>query len=353
MEATPTEVSTLTINLPDDWHVHLRDGDMLRHVVGYTAEHFGRALVMPNLKGADAILTVSQAQAYAGRIKKALPKNAILDLAMTIKIGPQTKPEIIYDAKAGGVIAGKLYPDGVTTNSEGGVRNFRGLWPIFETMQKTGLVLSIHGETPAADIDCIDAEEVFVGEILSQIHADFPGLAIVLEHITTKMAVDFINACDGRIAATITPHHLEWTMNDVRRGTFKPHRHCLPEAKRFRDRDALRQAAMGGNPRFFLGTDSAPHAKHTKECAECCAGVFNAPVTIAALASLFSKLGKLESLEGFCSRAGASFYGFSQNAAKLELAKQSWTVPDEYPGSIVPFLAGQTLDWKVIGRIDK
>lgn len=331
--------SSFKITLPDDWHVHLRDGAMLATVLRATPR-FGRALVMPNLK--PPIRTLQDVLSYQARILEHAPSFTPL---MTIKIDPQTTADIVAEAKAGGVVAGKLYPDGVTTNSENGVRDFETLYPVFQAMQDCGLVLSLHGETPNPTVDCIDAETIFIRDILSRIERDFPRLRIVLEHITTEAARWHVEQAGPNVAATITPHHLVITMNDVRRGTFKPHLHCLPEAKRFSDRRALRQAATRGSTKFFLGTDSAPHAKHTKECATCCAGIFNAPVAMSVLASVFEEEAALDKLEGFTSLNGAHFYGFEPNTKKLELFREDWTVPELYE-EVVPFKAGETLPWR-------
>lgn len=331
--------TSFSIIQPDDWHIHLRDERMLASVV-HASQDFGRVMVMPNLK--PPIRTLENAMGYKDRILAHEPNFIPL---MTIKIDPQTTAEDVIKAKAGGVIAGKLYPDGVTTNSENGVRDFETLYPVFQAMQDCGLVLSLHGETPDPTIDCIDAEAVFIRDILSRIERDFPNLRIVLEHITTEAARWHIEMARPNVAATITPHHMVITMNDVRRGTFKPHLHCLPEAKRFIDRRALRGAATKGNQKFFLGTDSAPHAKHTKECAACCAGIFNAPVAIPVLATIFEEENALDKLEGFASLHGARFYGFEPNEKKLELVREDWKVPELHK-EVVIFKGGETLPWR-------
>ncbi len=338
-------MTTLEITTPDDWHVHLRDGHVLKHVVKYTARYFGRALVMPNLK--PPVLTAADALAYRERI---IAASGELEPLMTIKIAPTTTPDIVREAKAAGILAGKLYPDGVTTNSEGGVRDFTAMYPVFEAMQDCGLVLSLHGEVPDPDVDCYRAENIFVREILSRLERDFPRLNMVLEHITTAQAVWHVMNSGPNLAATITPHHLMITMNDVRRGTFKPHLHCLPEAKGFEDRAALRKAAISGKPKFFLGTDSAPHIVETKECAECCAGIFNAPVALHVLATLFEELGALEQLEAFTSHFGADFYRLPHNPGRLTLVREEFRAPMLCPGNIRPFMHNHSFPWRIAAR---
>ena len=336
-------MTTLRIRQPDDFHVHLRQGEMLEHVLAPTALIYGRALVMPNLT--PPILTGKDAMEYRQRIKRlALALGApTFEPLMTIKLVSSTTPATITEAKKAGVIAGKLYPEGVTTNSEDGVKNMTSMWPAFAQMEMEDMVLCLHGETPG--VFCMDREAHFL-RTLEELVKVFPKLRIVLEHVTTAQAVDLIDSFPSNVAATITVHHLLLTLDDVVGGMLKPHHFCKPIAKRVKDREALVQAATGGSPRFFLGTDSAPHARGTKECASGCAGVYTSPVAMEVLAELFEREASLEHLEKFTSAYGALFYGLPLNERYVDLEKvEPYTVPEHLPGDIVPFKAGEKLHW--------
>lgn len=336
-----------TIRYPDDCHVHLRQGAMLAAVAPATDRQCNRALVMPNTD--PPILNAADAEGYRQRILEA--RTAFMPI-MTVKLVPShpagghpkggTTPEVIREAK-GLVRGGKLYPEGVTTNSDDGVSDFSRMFPVFETMQETGMVLCLHGETPGAF--SLDRETTFL-KTLRAIASTFPKLKIVLEHVTTADAVREIERLPDNVAATITVHHLYLTLDDIIGGTLRPHAFCKPVAKRPEDRDALIAAAIGGNPKFFLGTDSAPHSRGLKECDGGCAGIFSAPVAIQALASIFERRDALGALEDFTSRFGAEFYGWPLGESRLTLVREPWTVQDEWHG-IVPFMAGQTLDWQI------
>jgi len=327
----------ITIRYPDDCHVHLRQGAMLEVVAPATDRQFFRALVMPNTD--PPILNVADAERYRQRILEA--RTSFMPI-MTIKLVPSTTPEIIREAK-GMVRAGKLYPEGVTTNSEDGVREISRLFPVFETMEKTGMVLCLHGETPGAFT--LDREKNFL-ETLFGISTTFPKLKIVLEHVTTADAVREVERLPDNVAATITVHHLYLTLDDIIGGTLRPHAFCKPVAKRPEDREALIAAATGGNPKFFLGTDSAPHPRGRKECDGGCAGIFSAPVAMQALTAIFERRGALAAMEDFASRFGAEFYGWPLSESRLTLVRKSWTAPEDWHG-VVPFMAGQTLDWQI------
>lgn len=336
----------ITIRKPDDFHVHLRDGDMLEHVLPYTANLCARALVMPNLHP-RCVLTARDAKEYRLRIAQASPSTMdVFTPLMTIQITDLTNPMIVTKAHQSGVVAGKLYPAGVTTNSDNGVTDIRSLFPAFNAMQACGMMLCLHGEHPGERIDDIDREAAFMHE-LAKIVANFPMLKIVLEHVSHRAGVAAVLRWDN-VAATVTPHHLLLTMNDVYGARLQPHHFCKPTPKRFKDRDAILQHVLEGHPKFFLGTDSAPHLRGTKECASGCAGVFNAPVAIPLLAELLEQHEALDKLENFTSRFGAEWYGLPLNRQTLTLRKEPWTVPDNYD-DIVPLWAGREISWRVIG----
>jgi len=340
-----TETS-LTIRRPDDWHVHLRDGDRLAMVLGETARVFGRAIVMPNLS--PPVTTVKDAAAYRIRIRQS-GKGARFVPLMTLYLTDATDPDEVEKGFRGGVIvACKLYPAHATTNSEHGVTDVARIRPVLARMEKVGLPLLVHGEVTDADVDVFDREAVFIERILAPLVRDFPALRIVFEHVTTKDAVDFVAAQAKTVAATITPHHLMINRNAMFRGGFRPHAYCLPVAKREVHRLALRKAAVSGNPKFFLGTDSAPHAAAAKESACGCAGIYNAPVAMSAYATVFEEEGALDRLENFASHFGAEFYGMPVNEDSLMLERAPFTVPERI-GDMVPFLAGETLNWRVAG----
>lgn len=325
----------------DDMHVHLRQGQMLANVVEHTALQCGKALVMPNTM--PAILTAADVTAYKESILQHIPKGVNFQPLMTFKVTAATNPKEMVALKNAGAIAGKLYPEGVTTNSADGVRDLKELYSVYSAMQDAGLVLCLHGEKPG--VFSMDREAAFL-ETLEQLVADFPKLRIVLEHATTKAAVDMVTALPSNVAATLTVHHLYITLDDVIGDRLNPHLFCKPIAKRESDRVSLVAAATSGNPKFFLGTDSAPHAIEAKECACGAAGVYSAPVVLPALAQLFEKHGCLDKLECFVAEYGSRFYGLALNSDILVLEKSKWTVPSEY-GGVVPFMAGQELDWAV------
>ena len=342
---------TLQIIRPDDWHLHVRSGEMLKSVVGMTASQMGRAIIMPNLTPpvSDAV----QAQQYHQEIMSALPEDSDFTPLMVLYLTDNTTPEQIQAAVDGGlVVAAKLYPAGATTNSDSGVTDITNIYPALEKMQQLGMPLLVHGEVTDATIDIFDREAVFIERILIQVVQDFPELKIVFEHITTKDAVDFVLSASENIAATITPHHLLANRNDMLVGGIKPHYFCLPILKRENPHQkALLSAATSGNAKFFLGTDSAPHAKTDKESSCGCAGILSAHCAIELYASAFESQNALDKLEGFASIFGADFYGLPHNTETITLKKQDWIVPDSYPfadATVVPFMAGKTMDWKLI-----
>jgi dihydroorotase len=343
--------ATLTLTRPDDWHLHLRDGPALAAVVGATARVFGRAIVMPNLS--PPVTSVAAAKAYRDRILAALPPGATFEPLMTLYLTDDTAPEEIARAKHSGLVhAVKYYPAGATTNSASGVTSLDRVYPALTSMQEHGVVLSLHGEVTDAGIDVFDRERVFVETLLPRIVRDFPGLRIVLEHITTREAAAFVRESAARIAATITPQHLLYSRNAMLAGRIRPHLYCLPIIKREVHRQALVAAAISGNPRYFLGTDSAPHAKHAKENACGCAGCYSAPVALPLYAEVFEDAGALDRLEPFASRFGADFYGLPQHRDTVTLVREAWTVPTEFPfgsDTIVPLRAGEALRWCVVG----
>jgi dihydroorotase len=331
----------LTIRKADDMHVHLRQNEMLRNVLGYTALQCGRALIMPNTT--PPILTVQDLVNYRETIVSELGDRTDFTPLMTFKVVPATSAAIVQDMKKAGATAGKLYPDGVTTNSEGGVTDFEALYPAYEAMEKEGIVLCLHGEMPGAF--SMDRESAFL-DTLRTIASDFPKLKIVLEHATTADAIACVLSLPHNVAATLTVHHLFITLDDVIGDKLNPHVFCKPIAKRPEDRDALVKAALSGNPKFFLGSDSAPHLISNKENACGAAGVYTAPVLLPALCELFAKHDKLNLLELFTSVYGAKFYGLPLNESSITLIEESWTVPEEFQ-SVKPFLAGSKLSWRV------
>ncbi|MEO8754689.1 MAG: dihydroorotase [Casimicrobiaceae bacterium] len=341
--------STLTLRRPDDWHLHLRDGPALAAVVPHTARVFGRAIVMPNLR--PPVVTVEAAGAYRARILAAMPPASQFTPLMTLYLTDNTPPAEIERAKASGFVhAVKYYPAGATTNSDAAVTALDRVYPVLAAMERHGMVLSLHGEVTDPDVDVFDRERVFVDTLLARIVRDFSGLRIVLEHITTREAVAFVREAQTHIGATITPHHLLWSRNALFAGGIRPHFYCLPIMKRETHREALVAAATSGNPRFFLGTDSAPHAQHTKENACGCAGCYSAPAALELYAEAFDDEHALDKLEGFASRFGADFYGLQRNTDTVTLVREPWTVPAAYPfgtESIVPLRAGETMRWRL------
>lgn len=342
---------SLVIRRPDDWHVHLRDNDMLATVAHYTAQQFARAVVMPNLS--PPITTVAQAQAYRERILAALPAESDFRPLMTAYLTDTIDAEEIASGFSAGVFtACKLYPANATTNSDHGVTSVALIHRVLETMQQIDMPLLIHGEVTAADVDVFDREAVFIDTVLQPLLKDFPGLRVVLEHITTKEAVDFVTTQGPNVAATITPHHLEINRNAMFNGGLRPHMYCLPTAKREVHRQALRQAATSGNPKFFLGTDSAPHTNADKESDCGCAGIFNAPFAIEAYAKVFAEEGALNKLEGFASEFGPDFYRLPRNETEVVLEPVEHAIPMSLPAGsdhLRPFHAGATLPWRFAG----
>ena len=341
----------ITLTKPDDWHLHLRGGAAMKSVVAMSALQMGRGIIMPNLS--PPIRKVPQAIAYRKEIMRALPIETTFNPLMVLYLTDSTtKNEITEASKAQEVYAVKLYPAGATTNSDSGVTNISNTYPALEQMQKEGMPLLIHGEITDNDIDVFDREKVFIDRTLTKLVQDFPDLKIVLEHITTKDAVDFINECEIDIAATITPHHLLANRNHMLLGGIKPHFYCLPVLKRqVPHQEALIAAATSGSTKFFLGTDSAPHEKHQKESSCGCAGIFSAHAAIELYAEAFDRVGKIEKLEGFASFFGADFYSLPRNQEKITLEKDSWQIPESYNFSgshVVPFFAGESLSWKLL-----
>jgi len=344
-------MNSLTITRPDDWHLHVRDGAALQAVIGHTAAQFGRAIIMPNLK--PPVTTVAQALDYKSRIMAALPAGNSFEPLMTLYLTDTLAPAEIAAAKAAGLPAAKLYPAGATTNSDAGVSDVRKIYPTLEAMQKQGMLLLVHGEVTDGEIDIFDREAVFIDRVLQPLRRDFPELKIVFEHITTKDAADFVASSDAHTAATITAHHLLYNRNAIFTGGIRPHYYCLPVLKREVHRQALLLAATGQLEtagKFFLGTDSAPHAAHLKEHASGCAGCYTAHAALELYAQAFESAGKLDVLEAFASFNGADFYGLPRNTGSVTLTRQAWAAPESYPygdAIIKPLAAGETLNWRL------
>lgn len=347
--AKPNQVDRLVIRRPDDWHVHLRDGEMLSAVARYTARQFARAIVMPNL--VPPVTTAAAAAAYRDRILTAVGPEHDFTPLMTCYLTDTLDPGEVERGFADGVFtACKLYPANATTNSSFGVTDVRNIYPVLEAMQRIGMPLLVHGEVTDGDIDVFDREAVFIERVLSGVIRDFPDLKVVFEHITTSDAVDFVFSSGPNVGATITPHHLEINRNAMFQGGIRPHFYCLPVAKRELHRLALRKAATSGSPKFFLGTDSAPHDVSAKETACGCAGIFNAPYAIESYAKVFEEEGALDKLEAFASENGPRFYGLPLNEGTLVLERKDVLVPDILDGGgnqLVPFMAGETLAWQI------
>ncbi|WP_028604840.1 dihydroorotase [Ottowia thiooxydans] len=343
-----TAPQTLTLTRPDDWHLHVRDGAVLSSVVPHTAAQFARAIIMPNLK--PPVTTAVQALAYKERILQAVPAGMQFEPLMALYLTDATPPEEILRAKEAGVHALKLYPAGATTNSDAGVTDIRKTYKTLEAMQRAGLKLLVHGEVTDADIDLFDREAVFIDRVMKPLRQDFPELKVVFEHITTKEAAQYVAEGDAHLAATITAHHLLYNRNAIFIGGIRPHYYCLPVLKREEHRQALVKAAISGSPKFFLGTDSAPHASHLKEHACGCAGCYTALTALELYAEAFEAAGALDKLEGFASFFGADFYGLPRNAERVTLHKQAWAVPEEvaFGDTVVkPLRGGETLGWKL------
>jgi dihydroorotase len=342
-------MKTLTITRPDDWHLHVRDGALLKTVLPHTARQFARAIIMPNLK--PPVTTVAQALSYRDEILAAVPLGLDFMPLMTLYLTASTsEAEIKNAAESEYIHAFKLYPAGATTHSDSGVADIKAAYPLFAAMEKYQVPLLIHGEVTDADCDIFDREKVFIDRYLTGITKNFPNLRIVLEHVTTTEAVQFVESATNTVAATITPQHLLYNRNALLVGGIRPHFYCLPVIKREQHRLALLKAATSGNPKFFLGTDSAPHTTETKENACGCAGCFSAPIALELYAEAFDSADALDKLEGFASFYGADFYRLPRNTGTLTLEKASWSVPSSYGEngvSITPLKANETLCWKV------
>src|SRR3984893_9795223 len=344
-------MTTLTLRRPDDWHVHLRDGAALAAVVKFTAERFGRAIVMPNLK--PAIASAAMARAYRERIVAALPAGASFEPLLTLYLTNATTPEEIDRARATGFIHGvKLYPAGATTHSDAGVTDISKVYRVLARMEEIAMPLLVHGETPHPEVDVFDRETHFIDSVLQPLLERFPGLRVVFEHMTPTRAVEFVTAARDGVDATITPQHLLHNRNAIFSGGIRPHYYCLPILKRERDREALLEAATSGNERFFLGTDSAPHEQAAKENACGCAGMFTAHAAIELYAEAFESVGRLERLEAFASHFGADFYGLPRHTDRITLLKESWVPPRTYDfgdGALVPYRGGEPIAWRLAG----
>jgi dihydroorotase len=348
MTSAPNTPS-ITITRPDDWHLHVRDGDALLTVVPHTAAQFGRAIIMPNLR--PPVTSTAQALAYKGRILAAVPQGVAFEPLMTLYLTDSLPPDEIARAKDAGVVAAKLYPAGATTNSDAGVTDLRKIYKTLEAMQRAGMLLLVHGEVTSADIDLFDREAVFIDRQLIPLRRDFPELKIVFEHITTREAAQYVRDADRFTAATITAHHLLYNRNAIFTGGIRPHYYCLPVLKRETHRVALVEAATSGSAKFFLGTDSAPHPAHLKEHASGCAGCYTAHAAMELYAEAFDNAGALDKLEAFASFNGPDFYSLSRNQGTVTLSKQSWTPPDSFAfgdAQLKPLRAGEALPWKLV-----
>jgi dihydroorotase len=335
---------------PDDWHLHLRDGAHLAAVLPFTAARFARALVMPNLK--PPMTTTTALAEYRARILDALPARMSFEPLMTLYLTDRTPPGEIRAARASGFVVGaKLYPAGATTHSDAGVTSIDNVWATLEAMAEAGLVLQVHGEVTSGEVDVFDREREFIDRVLSRVVERVPGLKVVFEHVTTAAAVEFVRASRSGVAATLTPQHLLMNRNAMFEGGMRPHHYCLPVLKRERDREALVAAATADDPRFFLGTDSAPHARHTKEAACGCAGIFSAHAGIELYAEAFEAAGRLDRLEAFAAERGADFYGVPRNEGHITLQRGEWPVPASYPfgaDELVPLRGGGTVGWRLV-----
>jgi dihydroorotase len=342
---------TLVMRRPDDWHVHLRDGPVLQSIVKFTAERFGRAIVMPNLN--PAITSAELARAYRDRVLAALPPHSKFQPLLTLYLTDATSPMEIDRAEATGFVHGvKLYPAGATTNSQSGVTDIAKVHAVLARMERIGMRLLVHGESAHADVDVFDREAHFIDSVLQPLLERFPRLPVVFEHITTERAVEFVTQARPGVAATITPQHLLHNRNAIFSGGIRPHYYCLPILKRERDRQALLGAATSGNPRFFLGTDSAPHERAAKENACGCAGMFTAHAGIELYAEAFESVGRLDRLESFASHFGADFYGLPRHEDTITLIKDPWTPPAAYEfgaGAVVPYRGGESIGWRLLG----
>ena len=340
---------TIQITRPDDWHLHVRDGDALNTVVPHTAAQFGRAIIMPNLR--PPVTTTEAALAYKARIQAAVPQGVDFEPLMTLYLTDKLPADEIVRAKDAGIVAAKLYPAGATTNSDAGVTDLRNTYKTLEAMQRAGLLLLVHGEVTSSDIDLFDREAVFIDTQLIPLRRDFPELKIVFEHITTREAAQYVQSADQFTAATITAHHLLYNRNALYTGGIRPHYYCLPVLKRETHRLALVEAATRGSAKFFLGTDSAPHPAHLKEHASGCAGCYTSHAAMALYAEAFDSVGALDQLEAFASFNGADFYGLPRNTGTLTLARETWTPPESYAfgeAQLKPLRSGESLPWKLV-----
>ena len=341
----------LRISRPDDWHLHVRDGALLAETVPATASTFARAIIMPNLN--PPVATTAQAQAYRERILGCVPDGTAFEPLMTLYLTDETRAADIAEAAESGLVFGcKLYPAGATTNSASGVRDPARIDHLYEALEKHDLPLLVHGEVTEPDIDIFDRERIFIERHLQRIRQDFPALRIVFEHVTTGEAVQFVREAGERTAATVTPQHLMLNRNDLLVGGIRPHNYCLPVLKRAEHQHSIQQAVLEGHPRFFLGTDSAPHARSAKETACGCAGCYSAPAALPLYAEFFETHDALDRLEGFASHFGADFYGLPRNREQLRLVREPWRIPDTLHGggtTLVPWQAGREVQWRVAG----
>ncbi len=339
-------MQTLTLTRPDDWHLHLRDGDLLAAVLPDTARQFARAIVMPNLR--PPVRTLADALAYRARILAAVPTGIKFEPLMTLYLTDNTDPAEVLNAHASGIVhAIKYYPAGATTNSDSGITDIRKVDAVLEVMQEIGMPLLLHGEVTDPEIDIFDREAVFIDHILTPLRQRFPELKIVLEHITTRQAAEFVASAPANVVATITAHHLLYNRNAMFQGGIRPHYYCLPVLKREMHRQALIKAATSGSPKYFLGTDSAPHVKHTKETACGCAGIYTAHAALAFYTEAFDQAGALDKLEAFASFHGPDFYGLPRNTEQVTLVRETTPVSADHPSGVTPLRAGETLAWRL------
>jgi dihydroorotase len=346
---TISSPDSLTLTRPDDWHLHVRDGEALRTVVPHTAAQFGRAIIMPNLK--PPVTTAAQALAYRDRILAAVPEGVRFDPLMTLYLTDNLPADEIARASAAGVVAAKLYPAGATTNSDAGVTDIRKTYKTLEAMQKEGMLLLVHGEVTSPDIDLFDREAVFIEQQLMPLRRDFPELKIVMEHITTREAVQYVGEANRYLGATVTAHHLLYSRNALFLGGMRPHYYCLPVLKREVHRQALVTAVTSGSNKFFLGTDSAPHPAHLKEHASGCAGCYTAHAAIEMYAEVFDAAGALDKLEAFASFNGPAFYGLPRNTGTITLKRERWTPPASFTfgeAELKPLRSGEALPWRLV-----
>ena len=346
-------MTDLSLLRPDDWHLHVRDGAHLASVVPFTARQFARAIIMPNLK--PPVTTVAAAAAYRDRILQAVPAAYQFQPLMTLYLTDTTAPKEIHAAKASGFIFGaKLYPSGATTNSDAGVTAIENIFPVLEAMQEADLVFQVHGEVTDPSVDVFDRERVFIDRVMTHVVERFPKLRVVFEHVTTREGVQFVKGARAGVGATITPQHLLLNRNAIFQGGIRPHNYCLPVLKREHDRQALVEAATSDDPRFFLGTDSAPHARHTKENACGCAGVFSAHAAIELYAEAFEAAGRLDRLQAFASERGPDFYKLPRNTSRITLRRTAWTPPATYRfgnDELTPFRAGESMVWQLAEEV--